>query len=460
MERTEKFDAVMLGSGQAANPLSSAFARAGKRVAVVERALVAGTCINYGCTPTKAMVASAQRAHMVGTAGELGIDVAGFQVNMAKVRQRKRDLVASFRSGAEKRFEKGSPELIRGEASFVSPDEIRVKLNDGGQERQIQAALIVIDTGTSVNIPAIEGLQNVPYLDNVSITELEEVPEHLLVLGGGYIAVEFGQMFRRFGSRVTIVEKGGHILAQEDDDIAAALVRILQEDGIEIVTRAEAKTIADGNGRIRLQLKSGQILEGSHLLIATGRVPNTKELNLQAAGVETDDKGYVRVNEQLQTNVPHIYATGDVTGGPAFTHISYDDYRILRDNLLGGGQRKTSDRMLPYVIYTDPQLGRVGVTEKAARKQGKRIKIGQMPMTSVARARETGETRGLMKAIVDAESDGIIGVAVLGAEGGEIMSMLQIAMMGNLKYQDLVNAVLAHPAYAESLNNLFSNLKE
>ena len=460
MKTTEKYDAVMLGSGQAANPLSSAFTKAGKRVAVVERALVAGTCINYGCTPTKTMMASAQRAHMVRTAGELGIDVSGFQVNMERVRQRKRDMVASFRSGSEKRFESGSPELIRGEASFASPHEIRVKLNDSGQERRIEAELIVIDTGTSPKIPSLDGLNNVPYLDNVGIMELDKAPEHLLILGGGYIAVEFGQMFRRFGSRVTMVEKSLHILAHEDDDITEALMQILREDGVEIITQAEAQTVTDENGRIRLQLKSGQVLEGSHLLVATGRTPNTQELNLPAAGVATDDKGYVRVNEQLQTNAPHIYATGDVTGGPAFTHISFDDYRILRDNLLQGGRRKTSDRMTPYVVYTDPQLGRVGLTEKDARKQGTKIKIGGMPMTSVARAKETSEARGLMKVIVDAGNDQILGVAVLGSEGGEIMSMLQIAMMGKLKYQALVDAVLAHPTYAESLNNVFSNLKE
>jgi pyruvate/2-oxoglutarate dehydrogenase complex dihydrolipoamide dehydrogenase (E3) component len=459
MEIKEKFDAVMIGSGQAANPLSSALTRAGKRVAVIERALVAGTCINYGCTPTKTMIASAQRAHMVRTAGELGIDVPDFQVNMERVRQRKRDMVNTFRSGSERRFESGSPELVCGEASFVSPHEILIKLNDGNK-RKVEAELIVIDTGTSPKIPPIEGLNNIAYLDNVSVMELDTVPEHLLILGGGYIAVEFGQMFRRLGSRVTLVEKGRHILANEDEDIAEALTQILKEDGIEVMTGAEAQTVANENGRIRLQLKSGQTSEGSHFLVATGRAPNTKELNLQAAGVETDDGGYVRVNEQLQTDVPHIYATGDVTGGPAFTHISFDDYRILRDNLLHGGQRKTSDRLVPYVVYTDPQLGRVGLTEQDARKHGKKIKVGQLPMTGVARAKETGESRGLMKVIVDAESDTILGAAVLGAEGGEIMSMIQIAMMGRLKPQALVDAVLAHPTYAESLNNLFSNLKD
>ncbi len=460
METSEQFDAVMLGSGQAANPLSSAFVKAGKHVAVVERALVAGTCINYGCTPTKTMAASAQRAYAIRTAGELGIDVPSFEVNMQRVRQRKRDMVTTFRSGSEKRFASGSPELIRGEASFVSPHEIRVKLNESGGERRIKAELIVIDTGTSPKTPSLPGLEEVPYLDNTSLMELAEVPEHLLILGGGYIAVEFGQMFRRFGSRVTIVETSGHILAHEDDDIATALTQILQQEGVELVMQAEVESVSGGSGPIRMQLKGGQLLEGSHLLVATGRAPNTKALNLPAAGVATDDKGFVRVNERLQTNVPHIYAAGDVTGGPAFTHISFDDYRILRDNLLGGGNRTTSGRMVPYVVYTDPQLGRVGLSEKDASKQGKKVKVAQMPMTSVARAKETGDTRGLMKVIVDAENDRILGAAVLGAEGGELMSMLQIAMMGKLKYQDLVEAIFAHPAYAESLNNVFSNLKE
>src|SRR3954452_14060147 len=266
METMDEFDAVMLGSGQAANPLSSAFTKAGKRVAVVERALVAGTCINYGCTPTKTMVASAQRAHMVRTAGELGIDVSGFQLNMKRVRQRKRDMVTSFRSGSERRFENGNPELIRGEASFAGPHEIQVKLNDSGKVRQIKAALIVIDTGTSPKIPSIEGLRDVPYLDNVSLMEVDKVPEHLLILGGGYIGLEFGQMFRRFGSRVTIIQSADRLLTREDRDVSDAVLQVLREYGINVLVNTKAQHFSQTNGNVNLEF-SCQTLTGSHLLI-------------------------------------------------------------------------------------------------------------------------------------------------------------------------------------------------
>jgi pyruvate/2-oxoglutarate dehydrogenase complex dihydrolipoamide dehydrogenase (E3) component len=459
MATDNHFDLVVLGSGQSGNPLAGAFAGAGKRAAVVERALVAGTCINYGCTPTKTMVASARRAHEARTSSELGIEIPEFKVNLERIRQRKRDLVAQFRAGNERRFEKGSPELIRGEASFVGPHEIRVQLNEGG-ERRLNASVIVIDTGLSPLIPNIPGLEGVPYLDNVSLMELAAVPEHLVILGGGYLAVEFGQMFRRFGSRVTMLQRGAHILEREDDDLSDALAQILRQDGIDIRTGAEVDAVSTAQGSISVRVKGGEPVEGSHLLVAVGRKPNTQALNLNAADVKTDNRGFVQVNEKLETNIPGVYATGDVKGGPAFTHISYDDYRILRDNLLQGANRTIKGRMVPNVVYTDPQLGRVGLTEREARAEGRPYKLAQMPMTSVARANETGETRGFMKALVDPGSGQILGAAVLGAEGGEIMSMMQIAMMGKLTYKDMVEAIFAHPAYSESLNNLFNKLEQ
>ncbi len=455
----EQYDLLILGSGQAGNPLSTAFAEAGKRVALIERAEVAGTCINYGCTPTKTMVASAQRAHLARTAGPLGVDVAGVQVDMERVRQRKREIVEQFRHSSEKRFEKGNPELVRGEASFLGPKQILVKLNGGG-ERRLQAEQIVIDTGTSPSVPKLEGLVSVPFLDNVSLMELGALPEHLVILGGGYIAVEFGQMFRRFGSRVTVIERGPQLLAREDEDVAEALTQILREDGLEILTGAGATAVRGAAGQVAVRLQDGREIAGTHLLVATGRVPNTPGLGLQAAGITVDEHGFVRVNERLETNVPGVYATGDVKGGPAFTHISYDDYRILRANLLEGGDRKTTDRLVPNVVYTDPQLGGVGMTEREARASGRKIKVAKMPFSSVARAIETGETRGLLKVIVDAESQQILGASILGSEGGEIMSMLEIAMMGKLPYPVLQEAVLAHPAYAESLNNVFGHFDE
>ena len=456
----DQYDVLILGSGQAGNPLSSDFVKAGRRVALIERAEVAGTCINYGCTPTKTMVASAQRAWQARHARELGIDVGAVRVNMEQVRARKRKIVEQFRTSNEKRFASGQPELVRGEASFVTPKEIVVALKVGG-ERRMTADTIVINTGDSPTVPKIAGLAGVPYLDNVSLMELDAVPEHLLILGGGYEAVEFGQMFRRFGSEVTLIERGKHLLGHEDVEISKAVESILREDGLTIETGANAVRIEGASGRVTVGLEGGKSILGSHLFVAVGRSPNTKELHLDAAGVETDEHGYVKVDEELRTNVPGIYAVGDVNGGPAFTHVSFDDYRILRDNLITGkGGRKTTDRMTVYVVYMDPQLGRVGMTEAEARQSGRRIKVARMPVTSIARATETGESRGLLKAVVDAETEQILGAVILAPEGGELMSMVELAMMGNLRYSALEDAVFAHPAYAESLNTLWGHFEK
>jgi pyruvate/2-oxoglutarate dehydrogenase complex dihydrolipoamide dehydrogenase (E3) component len=466
----DRYDVLILGSGQAGNPLSSEFVKAGKRVALIERAEVAGTCINYGCTPTKTMVASAQRAWQARHAAELGIEVGTVRVNLEQVRARKRKIVEQFRTSSEKRFASGQPELVRGDARFVSAKEIVVALKGGG-ERRMTAETIVINTGGHPTPPNIDGLgdvpDRVPYLDNVSLMELDTVPEHLVILGGGYEAVEFGQMFRRFGSEVTLIERGKHVLGREDVDISEAVEAILREDGLAIETGAKAVRVEGGPGKVTVHLEGGKSgrksISGSHLFVAVGRSPNTEELDLKAAGVETDAGGYIVVDEELRTNVPGIYAVGDVKGGPAFTHVSYDDYRILRDNLVldttlvGKGKRKTSDRMTVYVVYMDPQLGRVGMTEAEARKSGRRIKVARMPVTSIARATETGETRGVLKAVVDADTEEILGAAILAPEGGELMSMLELAMMGKLRYGVLEDAVFAHPAYAESLNTLWGH---
>jgi len=456
----EQYDVLILGSGQAGNPLSSDFVKAGRRVALVERAEVAGTCINYGCTPTKTMVASAQRAWQARHAAELGIEVGSVRVNMERVRARKRKIVEQFRSSSEKRFASGQPELVRGVARFVAAKEIAVALKAGG-ERRLTAETIVINTGGTPTIPEIAGLDRVPHLDNVSLMELDAVPEHLLILGGGYEAVEFGQMFRRFGSKVTLIQRGKHLLDREDEDISEAIEAILREDGLTIETSANAMSVDGNAGSVTVRVKGGKSISGSHLFIAVGRSPNTKELDLDAAGVKTDEHGYVKVDDELRTNVPGIYAVGDVKGGPAFTHISYDDNRILRDNLIRGkGGRKTTDRPTVYVVYMDPQLGRIGLTEAEARQSGRRIKVARMPVTSIARAIEAGESRGLLKAVVDADTEEILGAAVLAPEGGELMSMFELAMMGKLRYRVLEDAVFAHPAYAESLNTLWGHFEE
>jgi pyruvate/2-oxoglutarate dehydrogenase complex dihydrolipoamide dehydrogenase (E3) component len=462
MAEITHYDAIVLGSGQAGNPLTTALAGKGKRTAMIERAAVGGTCVNYGCTPTKTMVASAEVAQVARRASEYGVNVGQVSVDMLAVRQRKRGMVEAWRERRERGLKQTElVDLIYGEGSFIGPKQLQVRLKEGG-ERTLTADLIVIDTGLRATAPPIPELETAPYLDNASVMELGEVPEHLLVLGGGYVGLEFAQMFRRFGSRVTVIQSGKQLVEMEDVDIADEVASILKQDGIEILLEAKTESAASANHRVRLTVtvKGASVnLEGTHLLVATGRRPNTEKLNLQAAGIATDDHGYIRVDNKLATTAPGVYAVGDVKGGPAFTHLSYDDYRVLKTNLLEGGNRSIDGRLVPSCVFIDPQLGRIGLSEKEAAQQGKKVRVAKMPMTSVARAIETGRTRGFMKALVDPQTEEILGAAILGESGGELMSMIQIAMMGRLKYTALQSAILAHPTLAESLNNLFGSFQ-
>ena len=454
---TENFDAIIIGSGQGGNPLAEVLTAAGKKTAMIERKHAGGTCINTGCTPTKTMVASARVAYLARRGSDYGVDVGPVVIDMARVRERKRNIVSTFRSSREKRLANAHAELIRGEASFTGPGKISVSLRDGGN-RHLAAPQIFINTGTHSALPAIEGIDTVPHLDNESIMELDRAPEHLLIIGGGYIGIEFSQMFCRFGSKVTVIQSGSQLLREEDPDVAAEVTKILGEDGIEVLLNARTQKVERANGVIRLTVMvegKAQTVEGTDLLVATGRVPNTHVLNPAAAGIETDEHGFIRSNERLETTAPGVWVIGDVKGGPQFTHISYDDYRILKANLFDGGNRTVHDRMVPYTVFMDPQLGRVGMTETEAKKSGKKIRVARMPMTWVARALEMDESRGLMKAVVDADTEEILGATVLGIEGGEVMTVIQMAMMGHLKYSVLQAAVLAHPTLSESLNNLF-----
>jgi len=458
------YDVIIIGSGQAGSPLARKYAAAGKKTAIIEKRLVGGTCVNDGCTPTKAMVASARAAYLAGRCGDLGVHIDSYQVDMSQIKKRKDALVLKSRSGNQESLEEDENiDLLFGEASFTGPKSVSVKLNDGGSE-ELQAELIFINAGTQPVIPDIKGLKEIDYLTSTSILELESVPEHILIMGGNYIGIEFGQMFRRFGSRITLLERGPRIMSHEDDDVAEAVQQILKEDGITICNNTEAVEFhknADGTITVTID-KDGETeqVQCSQVLVAVGRQPQTKALNLQAAGVELDDKGYIRVNGQLQTNVPHIYALGDIKGGPAFTHIAYNDFTIVYRNLLKGENLSTEGRPVPYCMFTDPQLGRVGITEAEARKKGINIKVAVLKMENVARAVEVGETRGLMKAVVDADTKEILGVAILGEEGGEIMSVLQMAMLGGITYDRVRYCVFAHPTYSESLNNLFMQLDE
>ena len=457
-QSAERYEAIVIGTGQAGKPLSLALARAGWKTAIIEREHVGGTCINVGCTPTKTMVASARVAYLARRAADYGVRPNPVQVEMAKVRQRKQASVDSFRNGSQRQLEKTEGvDLLLGEASFSGPKTVQVQMKSG-ETRHLTADKIFINTGGRPEKPPVAGLDSVPTLDSTSIMELDVLPEHLLVLGGGYIGLEFGQMFRRFGSAVTVVQRGKQLLAREDTDIAEEVAKILREDGVEVLLETEALRAEKADSTIRLTVRTPtgeRVLSGTHLLVAAGRAPNTDGLNLGAAGVQIDERGFVQVNERLETNAHGVYGLGDVKGGPAFTHISYDDFRIIRTNLLEGGNATTTGRLVPYTVYIDPQLGRVGLSEGEARTQGRRVRVAKLPMAHVARALEMDEPRGFMKAVVDADTNLILGCAILGVEGGELMSMLEIAMMGSLPYTTLRDGIFAHPTLAEALNNLF-----
>src|SRR5262245_2393489 len=457
--RPFRFDAIVLGTGQAGKPLAAALAEAGWRTAIVERGPVGGTCINVGCTPTKTMVASARVAYLARRAADYGVRAGAVEIDLGAVRRRKDQVVESFREGNRRRLsEKPGLELILGEARFSGPGRVEVAAADGSP-RSLESGKIFLNVGCRPASPRVEGLADLRPLDSTSILDLEEIPEMLAVLGGGYVGVEFGQMFRRFGSRVTIVHRGRALLGREDVDVARAVAELLAEDGVEVLLESEpVRARRRSDGRIDLVVASGgtgRVIVCTHVLAATGRVPNTDSLDLAAAGVQADERGFVTVNERLETSAPGVWCLGDANGGPAFTHISYDDFRIVRRNVLEGGGASTRGRLVPYTVYIDPQLGRVGLTEAEAVEAGRNARVATLPMKNVARAIETGETRGFLKAVLDADTDRILGCAALGIEGGELMSMLQLAMMGGLSARTLRDTVFAHPTLAESFNNLF-----
>ena len=427
------FDCIIVGAGQGGGPLAADLAAAGWQVALIEADAVGGTCINRGCTPTKTMVASAKMAYEARRAEPFGVEIDQVEVNLPVVRRRKQDIVETFRSGSEAGL--ANVELIYGEATFVGPKEIEVN----GQ--RLKAETIILNVGCR---PRAD--YDLPHLNSTTIMELDEIPEHLLVVGAGYVALEFAQMFRRFGSEVTILSRSEQLLKREDADVSEEMMGILTDEGIQIVLGADMESIGNYNY--------------SHLLLATGRQPNTEGLNLEETGVQIDEQGYIKVDESLRTSASGIYAIGDCKGGPQFTHISYDDYRILRRNLIEHGHATTNGRLVPYCLYTDPQLGRVGLTEEQAIKNGYNVAIAKMPMNHVARAIETDQQRGLMKVVIDADNDLILGCAILGTEGGELMSMIEIAMMGGLPYTALKDAIFAHPTLAEGFNNLFQKVTQ
>ena len=457
-----KYDAIIIGSGQGGNPLSQNLADRGWSVALIEKAHLGGTCINTGCTPTKTMIQSAQVAHYARHAARWGVRACGVSVDLPAIVARKDKVVHGFRDGQQRRVDaRKSLRLCRGQARFVGPQQLQV-----GDE-QLESERIFINTGARPDLPRLPGLATVDYLTNASIMELHELPEHLLVLGGGYIGLEFGQMFRRFGSQVTVVHNSGQILSREDADVAAELQKALESEGIRFLLNAHATRVQkpvskSKDGRVSLAVDGSDgptEVAGSHLLVATGRKPSTDELDLDKAGVETDKSGFIKVNGRLETNVPGIWALGDVKGGPAFTHISYNDFQIIYGNLVEGKNLSTENRIVPYSVFTDPQLGGVGMTEKQARNRGYKLKIGKMPMSSVARAIERDETAGLMKIVVDASNDRILGASILATEGGELVQILGTLMLAGLPYTLLKGAIYTHPTLAEGFFGLMESVQ-
>jgi pyruvate/2-oxoglutarate dehydrogenase complex dihydrolipoamide dehydrogenase (E3) component len=452
-----RYDAIVLGSGQAGNPLSQKLADQGWSVALVEKEHLGGTCVNTGCTPTKTMVASAQVAHYARQAARWGVRTEEVSVDLPRVVARKDQVVRQSRSRQERKVqERPGLHLYRGHGRFLDPHRVRVG------DQVLEGERVFIDTGARPNIPRIEGLDQAGYLTNESIMQLTDLPEHLLVLGGGYVGLEFGQMFRRFGSRVTVVHSAEQILPREDADVARELQQALEAEGIRFLLKARTTRVERDGGQVVLRLEGAEGAEsvrGSHLLVATGRRPNTDDLGLETTGVQTTPQGFIRVNGRLETNVPGIWALGDVNGGPAFTHISYNDYQIVYANLIEGKDLTTADRLVPYAVFTDPQLGRVGLTEKEARAAGRRLKLGKIPMAWVARAIERDETAGLMKLVVDAETDRILGAAILSSEGGELVQVLEFVMRAGAPYTLLKGAVYIHPTLAEGFWTLMEEVK-
>jgi pyruvate/2-oxoglutarate dehydrogenase complex dihydrolipoamide dehydrogenase (E3) component len=453
----DKFDAIVIGTGQSGPALAVRLAKAGRKTAIIERKYFGGTCVNTGCTPTKTLIASARAAHITRRAGDFGVTVDGsIGVDMARVKARKDAVVRPSNEGVAT-WLKETPNLTvyEGHARFESPTNVRVN------GTVLEAGEIFIDTGARARVPDMPGLAEVEYLTNSSMMELDFLPEHLIVIGGSYVGLEFAQMYRRFGSRVTVVEMGPRVIAKEDEDVSAAIQTILESEGITIRVNAECLRVAKRAPGVAVGLDckdEPREVEGSHVLLAVGRVPNSDDLGLDQAGVKTDERGYITVDDQLRTNVPGIWALGDVNGRGAFTHTSYNDYEIVAANLLDNDPRRVSDRIPAYALYIDPPLGRAGMTEREAKAGGRKVLVGRMMMSRVARARERSETEGFMKVLVDAETKQILGAAILGIEGDEAIHSILDLMYARAPYTIMQRAMHIHPTVTELIPTLLGDL--
>ncbi len=460
MAEPQRNEVLILGSGAGGKLLAWHMAKSGRRTAVVERKWIGGSCPNINCLPSKNEVWSAKVADLLHHAGQFGIILSDGRIDMVRVRQRKREMVAGLVQMHLDIYRASGAELIMGAGRFIGPKTLEVKLNDGGV-RCLQGDRVFLNLGTRATIPPIPGLADAGPLTNIELLEIDRLPEHLIVLGGGYVGLEFAQAYRRFGSRVTVIEHGPQLLGREDSDVAAELVRILTADGIEFQFATDVVKVEGKSGAgVRLTVRSAgeeRSISGSDILVATGRTPNTAGIGLDTVGVELDARGYVKVNERLETTAPDVWAIGECAGSPQFTHVSEDDFRVIRDNLAGGA-RSTRDRLVPYCLFTDPPLARVGMSEREAQQQGIAVRVAKMPAGNVLRTRTTGEAAGFLKVLVEARGDRILGFAMIGSEAGEVMAAVQTAMLGGLPYTIFQNAILAHPTMAEGLNGLFEGV--
>jgi pyruvate/2-oxoglutarate dehydrogenase complex dihydrolipoamide dehydrogenase (E3) component len=457
----EDYELVILGSGEGGKYLAWTLAKQGKRVALIERQLIGGACPNIACLPSKNIIHSAKVASLFRRGAEFGVQTEGFKVDMLAVRQRKRDMVEGLVKIHVANFESSGTELIMGTGRFVGPKTLEVTTADG-RVRLVRGTAVVIGTGTRARVEPIPGLRESHPLTHIEALELDHLPDHLIVLGSGYVGLEFAQAMRRFGSRVTIIDRNDHLLPREDDDVIAAVTELCIDEGIELILGAYLIAVEGTSGQaLKLRVRQGEkelVLDGTDLLVAAGRTPNTADLGLDLAGVEMTDRGFIKVDEHLATTAPGVYAIGDCAGGPQFTHISFDDFRVVRDQLLGL-HRVTTGRQVPFCLFTDPELARIGLSEKQAKVQGIAYRLAKIPMAAVLRTRTLSETRGFIKALIDTQSDRILGCTVFGVDAGEIMGAVQIAMIAGLPYTALRDAVLTHPTLLEgAFIPLFSNV--
>jgi pyruvate/2-oxoglutarate dehydrogenase complex dihydrolipoamide dehydrogenase (E3) component len=460
MPQPQRFDVLVLGSGTGGKLLAWHLAQSGHRTAVVERRWIGGSCPNIACMPSKNEISSAKVAHVARQGGEYGTVTGSVIVDMSTVRRRKREMVERQVANHLQVYRASGAELIMGNGRFVAPKTLEVNLNDGGT-RELAADKVFLNVGTHAAIPNVPGLQAAQPLTHVEALELDYLPQHLIVIGGGYSGLELAQAYRRFGSDVTIIESGPQLLAREDIDVSQEIRRILSDEGIQVFVEAELIQVSGRSGdnvSVLVRSLSGEPhIDGSDILVATGRVPNTAGIGLTEAGVELDGRGYIRVNGRLETSAPEVWAVGECAGSPQFTHISEDDFRIIRDNL-AGGNRSTRDRLVPYCMFTDPPLAHIGLSEGEAERQGVMTRIARLSMDSVLGAQATDQRQGFMKALVGDGDDRILGFTMIGTAAGEVMAAVHTAMLAGLTYTSLANAALAHPTMAEGLSSLFSNV--